>query len=135
MAEAPPDGYLSVDQALSEIARQNENLLAKSGKTVSVQYRCITCKKLATEHRDGNVKGCREKPLSKEQEDAQISSLLTGVTHVTTLMNLGEQYGALERKLELQVRLADREREKIGQQSEQIKTLTTSNEDLELRLN
>ena len=56
MAEATE--VISVDEAEKQILALSETLLKATNGAISATYRCITCKKLSTDHPDNNVKGC-----------------------------------------------------------------------------
>ena len=56
MAEAAE--VISVEEAERQILALSEALQKATNGAILATYRCITCKKLSTDHPDNNVKGC-----------------------------------------------------------------------------
>ena len=63
-ALSPSDVIENLIKEVNELVEEANDLAGNN--SMSSSYRCATCTKLSHEHPKGDVKGCRQKPLTTE---------------------------------------------------------------------
>ena len=109
--EGPPEAaaeFVSAEAICEEIAKVDLELRGYTDGAIGAIYRCVTCGDLATNHENGNVKGCQPRnKLTGPQWAASIHAQLTSMLSFTEHFRHASAYLSVE--VELRKELENRE--------------------------
>ena len=108
----------------TDIITMKVKLRGLTNGLISTSYRCTTCCRFSTEHRDGNVKGCRMR--KSEEEEYQLSlvheqaELRRHLDLIESSVNSAQAADWAENKLELQKKLMEQKDDELKRMRESV---------------